>query len=246
MIGKFNEPEYDGLVLRIPSFFIEMNGLQPEINKLYEALQKCDKSMYLPDHLNNLHELENLADKRILVAKKKEQRAADFKKREDRQKAIINGDIYDLIWVKESHQLDHEYVRFNGEIIGEWKDYLTDKLNVKTEFVKKLKAIITDIEAFKMFANENCAQLAYHLQYCPAEFITQNFNLYCTSTANLGISYERLNVKFDWRISGKNYRYSVGSLIQFDDGCLAIHHSGNVENAKRLEGYKKHNMTLIK
>ena len=40
MIGKFNESEYDGLVLRIPSFFIEMNGLQPDISKLYEALQK--------------------------------------------------------------------------------------------------------------------------------------------------------------------------------------------------------------
>jgi hypothetical protein len=40
-MNKFHDKDFDGIVLRIPGWFIDMNELNPQIDALHKALQDC-------------------------------------------------------------------------------------------------------------------------------------------------------------------------------------------------------------
>jgi len=229
MIGKFNDNDYDGLVLKIPAFFIELNGLQPVIDELYNKLNDCRKSMYLPDHLNNLYELENIQTKKEMVKDRKDLEKKAQQRKEERQYKILSGEIYELEWLRQTASLDREYLIINDENI-DYDEYMTGKLNVKASFIKKITPLISTIETLKEFALKNCYPLYNSINYADNRMIDINIKFYCTNyAANMGISYQRLHVKTDWSKTDKYLRYRQHPLIIFPDGCLGIDKGGNID-----------------
>ena len=246
MIGKFNDSDYEGLVLKIPAFFIELNGLQLAIDELYNKLNECNKSMYLPDHLNNLYELENMQTKKEMVKKRRDLENKVIQQRKEREAKILSGEMYELEWLKKTATIEEEDIRVNDEIIC-YNEYMTDRLHIKQSFIKKIMPLISTFDSLKQFALTNCYSLYNSMQYANENMIDLNIKFYCTNyAANMGISYQRLYVKTDYSQTGKYLRYMPQLLIQFPDGCLGIDKGGNMSSFIRLEGYEMKGLTLIK
>lgn len=253
MWGKFHDENYDGVVLKVPKWFIEMNGLEKQFAEFEAALKSATKSTMYPDHLNNIHELENRAEKVEIIKGKRdeEKKLADF--RTEKQNKLISGEIYELYWSKENRAMDSEFIRIGDAMDDkvpykefEFSDYMTDKLNVKSAFIKQIKGVVKDFASLKSFAKNNCAMLGFDMQYCAEDFIDLNYDFYCNSYAGLGITYNRLEVKTDWKRASGGLQYRTYKLVQFDDGCLAINKGGNIEDYVRLEGYTREGMYLVK
>jgi hypothetical protein len=247
MIGKFNDINYDGLVIKMPSFFIDMNGLQPIMDELYNKLKDCEYSKYLPEHLNNLYELENIKTKKEIINNKKAKELEIAKLKEERQNKILSGEIYELEWLKKNEQLNQDYVIMpDGEIIKD-NEYMTNKMNVKSSFIKKVMPTITTFEKLKEFSKRNFTMLNYTMENILPEFIRLNVNFYTTNHYGaLGISYERLYVKTDYSKTDKYLRWRQYPLVILKDGCLGIDKGGNIEQAIRLDSYIMKGLTLIK
>jgi len=242
---RFNDSSYDGVVLKIPSWFIGMNNLDSCLENLKKQLEDCKLSLFYPDHVNNIYELDNY---KVKVEREKEnaQRKRDaIKKREELEAKILAGEMHELEWVKENRYLDREEVRVGGEILR-FDDFFTNKLNVKADFTKKMKSLLKTREDILDFAKQNCSLLEYDMRMCPDSFIDLDFSFYCTRSASLGITYKRLNVRTDIRKTKSGFRYRLARVVQFDDGVIGIDNGGNLEKAQRLGGYKKHNLYLVK
>lgn len=246
MIGRFNDEDFDGVVLKIPLWWIEMNELMPEFKRFEEALKTAKKSMYLPEHLNNLHELDFINDKKEVVTHKKEQAEIMANENQKKRDAIYNGEMFELEWVEKHKFLDYETVRMEDECFS-WDDYMTNKLNIKTAFVNKIKEQINSIGSFKKFALRNCYGLYRDLDNCNEDLININFSFYPTRNCHIGISYSRLMIKSDYKKTKKNIYFRKDNLCQMPDGCFAIDVGGNEDvRFNRLEGFTKSGIYLTK
>lgn len=85
--------------------------------------------------------------------------------------------------------------------------------------------------------------LSHDVKYANEDMLPLNIGLFQSVIGNLGISYERLYIKTEWRILKNNYRFRRERLLLLDDGCYAVDR-GN--NPLRLEGFVKQNMLLVK
>jgi len=73
-MSRFIDDQYEGVVINLPLFFIEVNNLKPLLDKFMQDLEDSAKlSTMLPDYTNSLYELENYASKRGLTKAKNEQ-----------------------------------------------------------------------------------------------------------------------------------------------------------------------------
>jgi hypothetical protein len=246
MIGTFNDSAYDGLVLKIPAFFIELNELQPIIDALYSKLQECNKSMYITDHLNNLYELENIHTKREKVKNRRDVEKKQEEQRAERQRKIISGEMYELEWLKKTAPIDRSYIILDNESIQE-DEYMTNKFTIKAAFVNKITPLISTFDDLKKFAKINCHSLYHNMCDANDKLIQIGIKFYTTNyNGNMGITYQRLHIKTDYTQTAKYIRYRHFPLIQFEDGCFGINKGGNRENYIRLDGYEMKGLTLIK
>ena len=100
MITGFHDEDYDGVVLKIPLWFIEMNGLDGVVQSLEDALKDAKMSIHLPDHIRNVYELENRKSKAKDVAERereKKERMDNYKAKErERFRSLLAHDHYEI------------------------------------------------------------------------------------------------------------------------------------------------------
>lgn len=245
-MSGFNNEDYDGLVLNIPSWFINLNNLSTALESLRIELAACDKSIHHPDHIRNLYELDNMVKKKSIVEAKKNSIRASKGIQEANFNRIINGEEYELFWEPVRYILDSDTVRLPDESFG-FNDYFTNKLNVKSSFVKNIKAKVNTLATFENFAESNCRMIKGDLILTDPNFIDLDYSFYCSNyNANLSISYRRLYVKYNYRKFKQNYKYSTGRLLRLEDNSLAIELNGNKDTVINLNGFQRKNMKLIK
>lgn len=70
-MGYINE-NYDGVIIKLPSFFIKINNLESVLDNFKKELEeKAKLSLMLPDYTNSLFELENYKEKQEFIKEKK-------------------------------------------------------------------------------------------------------------------------------------------------------------------------------
>lgn len=247
MFGKFHDEDYDGIVLKIPSWFIDINELHPDIKNIKEVLEKCNKSTMYLDHRNNLHELEYYISKKDKVDKARKIIKDEMETREKRQNMIYSGEMYQLIWENAKVSFD-ETVVINGKRY-DYNDIFTNKLHIKAEFDKLFHSEINSFDKLKKLSKENswAVMLSVDLELATEELFSTDYSLYCNSSAVLGMSYQRLHVMTGWQKGRKRgWCYRTQRLIIHPDGCLGINQGGNTENYIRLEGFERKGLYLVK
>lgn len=128
---KFIEPEYDGVVIKIPSFFIELNKIEPNIDLFLKCLEECKYSVMLPDVVNSKHEISNRKEKQNTLLKEKQR---DEERKIQHQEYIrkrTSLEILDVVWKTESVKSEHgwmEPIRYckDGDDNWEYLDYMDE------------------------------------------------------------------------------------------------------------------------
>jgi len=224
MIGRFNDENYDGIVLKIPSFFINANNIGSVINDLKSKLELCNISMFLPDHLNNLYELDNYLDKQKIINNRKEMDLKAKKEYEKNQELFFSGKIIETIWKSESVTCDRDTI-YLGDKKYDFHDYFTDKLNIKKSFENDVKNYISNnIDNFKSFINDNFTFLDFlfknndGLQYIvnlsSIRFRCSKYN------PSLEVVIDMLNAKKITQIAkdNKSYKFRYVKLSKKENG----------------------------
>lgn len=246
MFGKFHDADYDGIVLKIPNWFIEMNGINPLIETIHTELKRCEKSVFHPDYTANIYELENRVAKKEMTLENKNAIAASILKKESYNKKLANGEIYELVWQSRKEPLDCEDITIKN-VNYRWSDYMTEKLNIKTSFSKLADKLLCDFDSIKEFSLRNCAMLSHHCEYSNQTLIKPNIHFYCHSSAGIGISYDMLYIKvYENGKKDKNKLYYRTFPLIIIDGVYAIDRGGNLSDKERLEGFEIKNMMLVK
>jgi len=243
MIGKFHDSSYEGIVLKIPSVFIAVNGIGGQIDELLKVLEKCDKCKYLPDNLNNIYELGNYANKteikKSIDAELNQRRAL----KEQREADILSGKIILLEYKKQSVVSDYDTLEI-GKTDFTFKDYFTEKLSVKKAFIDSVYKEHNTIEKFITFINRNFSY-ARHLVSNSNEktFKWMDTTFSAAHGANLKCT---LNILYTQTIKGKSKKGGLvyyNELLEFDDKGYYVSR-GN--NKVYFEGYEYKNMELVK
>lgn len=244
-MNNFHEDDYDGVVLKIPSWFIKMNELEKEFETFKVALHSANKSMYYLDHQRNLYELDNFNNKREIVDKKKKEIKENQNKVIKRINSLMNGEFYELEWVNVKCVFDSIVRLIDGEQYEE--EYIFTKSGIKASFEKLFREQIKNYDDICQLSKMNYSnvELFVQLENSKSEFIDMNYTLFQSSQGwgRMGISLDRLNVKYDWRKSKNGYKYMSSPLIQLKGGAFG-YVTGNREY--KLKGFKMSQMMLVK
>lgn len=174
MFAKYANSEYEGMVIKLPLWFVDINKeeLQPILNKLSEFLEERALSNQHPDVVNSVFEMKNLNVKKeqhLLEQKRIEERRE--KEREIRQ-ALVRHDILPIFWQTEgavSSDSDHiEFPLTNGESLTFEKSFfLTTKGNETATGLKKLSELHDLIDLKKFVIRNGLTELMSLVSYMP-------------------------------------------------------------------------------
>jgi len=100
---RYLDEDYDGLIVKLPNWFIKLNGLETLIDNFKKDIeQKSEFSILFGDYMNSLYELENYKAKKEFAIEKLEQKKIADKKRDDYYRPRINKEIFDIEWKDET------------------------------------------------------------------------------------------------------------------------------------------------
>lgn len=243
MLGKFNDENYDGVVLKIPSVFISVNEIQVHLQTLLSVLENCDKCKFMPDNMNNIYELENYGQKTEIAERNREELRKQNEVKAKRMADIVSGDIVLLEYKKEGIVSNSDIVRI-GEKVFDCDDYMTNKLNIKKSFEDAVFFENNSFEKFKTFIKENFGGGWYMVEQ-------SNEITFRWAETSFGIGYNanlrcNINVMYTQTVTGKardgRYKYR-NELLQYDEKGYFVSR-GNERHY--FEGYEIRNMELRK
>lgn len=242
MIGKFHDIDFNGVVLKIPASFIDVNDLQPILNNLMQDLESCNKSMYMPEHLNNLYELENYPKKKAIDTRRREVLESRKKEDDEKSRKILSGDVYKLQWKLYSDNAHSDTIHL-GDRTFEHKDYFTNKLNIKKEFKDAVLTYIKDdMKLLSYFCETNFRMIFHNNRDGECIYDISSINFRCGYAATLEMTIDKLFLQVVKKAckDGESYTYYRTPLIKFEDGSYGY-------DGKKLDGYIiKNNRWLIK
>jgi len=109
----YNDEDFDGLVIKLPAFFIKQNKLEPAIKKLYNAISKAKFSTHIIGVQESLREIRDLETKSAdVMEKKKEREKRESESRERQYKEFENirkGIEYPVFWKQDNIVLAEGY-----------------------------------------------------------------------------------------------------------------------------------------
>ncbi len=125
---QYIDKEYDGVIIKLPGFLIDINNLSEIINKFKCDLEESVKlSTFHPDYINSIHELENYKDKKEFIRSKLAiEKAEADRKREYRNKRI-KRELIDWNWHEDTVELYYARVMFKDEEFDEYHFWPTGK-----------------------------------------------------------------------------------------------------------------------
>lgn len=197
---RYIDKDYDGVVINLPSAFIEMNGLGPALAAFEEELKKAKLSTMLPDYENSLYEIANYKGKKEYLAEKKRQREESIKRERERKQKLLNRDIICCVW-KDDNIFDtfhNDELELNGETINLW-EYLYQNnrtlirsklLNLNNQIVK---FIDNSVDNYIKFMEENGFHHTLRENF-PAKYFNQFFKI--TNNVIYQDNYSTFQVRF--------------------------------------------------
>lgn len=247
MLERFHNEDYDGIVLKIPRFFIEMNELEEPLAQLLAKLKACNKSKFLPEHLSNIKELEEYKEKIEQLNSKKALEEERRKQAEEQLNRIVAGDEVILEWEKRN-AIFYETIALSKDDRLDVEDCLTRK-SVKSDIERQILEKCKTYEGLKQFSKDNGydgTELLIDLKESSSElFNLHNVRVYNSNKGGggLGISYERLFARTQViKKDDGGYRFFSQRLHKSADGIYYIDDKEKTNYA----GFQIHGSKLIK
>lgn len=239
-LSKFIDENYDGVVIKLPSFFISLNKI--DIAAIGIIISKAEYSLMHPDYVNSLYEIKNMDYKKQFLKEQKENQDKRKANDESRLINILNGNII-LIDTDEVVKvtLTHDNFYINDIDYG-FDDYFTNKLNIKASFITSFKKEITTAQSFVKFIQQSCSGCTVrNLESAIINMESIRFKA-ATFGAVLQISFNLLSVRIVKQSnSSTQYRYTSEYLYKDNNGYFI---DGNTK--RRFDGYTFHGSSLIK
>lgn len=247
MFGTFHNEVYDGVVLKIPSWFIEMNNLGGDLDAFLEKLQseKILSAMH-PDHRNNVYELENRARKKEIMATRNAHQREREKLESERTDRLLDGREHPLAWktkicIGEKVVINREWYEFDelftksGDIMASKKNLLQiqswdDLVKFATANKNEFHTLYTDV----MSSTEELIELS-------------SVRMYKSGAWNIGIKWDRLVAGHAYRRdtkTGRTLRFYQGRVLKVNEHYAIDPMTNNTPLV--LEGFKRIGFTLIK
>ena len=154
---RFIDEEYDGLMVKLPNWFIELNGLETIITEFKKTIEeKATMSLMFGDYVHSLYELENYKSKKVFAKDKLEKKKITDKKIEEYYKPRINKEIFDLEWKEQTTTPNQNQIILGSAIFDE--EYFWS--NGKTPNRKRIQEVNTLInklsdDDYKEFIESN-------------------------------------------------------------------------------------------
>jgi len=193
---RFNDDDYDGIVVKLPMGFIVVNKLDKMLKNWLSDLKQCQFSLLMSEYERSLNELENYKDK-IAIIKDKEQQEEKEKLvaeeyRKDYHRKLLVKEIVETQWEKERDGFQYDTLDIGGNIL-KYREIVT-KSGIKNKY-KKMIVDYIKLPNFKLidFAANNCnaglscilrgnAVVKLDLDTCP---------VYVNTYGEFGINYDR-------------------------------------------------------
>lgn len=113
---RFIDEEYDGLIINLPNWFIDINGLTDIIEDFKQKIEnKVTLSTMFGDYTHSLHELENYKTKKKYSEEKKR---LDIKRKEELDvyySKRVNKEVIDWNWCEYTFESFYELIKFENE-----------------------------------------------------------------------------------------------------------------------------------
>ncbi len=204
-----HEELYEGVVIKLPLWFIEMNNLQNPLKELRGELSKAKKSVHHPDYQRTMNELENYPTKAKKAKERAAKKEADEKKSKQEFSAAADNRILQTSW--EDRRMNFKFfdVRYAG-VVWEEKDYKVGEV-INPEFVENMKKLFnSDVFVFEDFCGENALDvLCDDYEKAPKECFKLSDNLLSINEdGGLTLHYKRQLVRYTSKKDKSSYSYN--------------------------------------
>jgi hypothetical protein len=243
-MSYYHDDDYDGVVLMIPNWFIDINKF--DIGKIQEMFESCKLSIMHPDHERNLHELSERLTKREFVESKR--RADKQKEDESRLKyhKLLSGEIFKLEWKTFKCPIRNETINMlDGESYEEY-EHIRTKTGVKKYFSDLFAAQIKTLEDVKKFSqlNPTAVQLMWAMQGVTEDLFNVSTTYIYGGREQVGISFDRLMIGINWRKNKHGYAYSPQMAAITKDGKWAVNTQFQEKLIEPLGEFERNGMFL--
>lgn len=195
---RFIDEEYDGLIINLPNWFIELNGLGDIIDKFKQKVEdKVTMSTGFLDYTHSLHELENYKTKKKYSEEKKRLE----KKREDELNIFyskrVNKEVIDWNWCEYTFNTYFNVVKFeNEEFDGDdfWTGTIRPPVKKIAEINEKINKL-TDEEFVNFLIKLNGCYLFKDFEYGKHYRRVEN-TFYIDRQGFVKFRVERMSIKY--------------------------------------------------
>lgn len=147
MFERFHDEEYDGLIVKLPNWFIKLNGLESVINDFKEGIKtKSTTSLFHPDFCNSIKELDEYPLKSEFFKEKKKREEESKKNHMKWVDDRLKRKVLDISWVDDRLYPYNESISLNENEVYYIDDFFTK--GKKTENKKLLSSINQKINSF--------------------------------------------------------------------------------------------------
>lgn len=198
---KYHDKDYDGVVLKIPEWFIKLNNLEPAMKQLEESLKGATLSLMLPDYSRSLYELANYKGKKEYLKREKERAERSRKSQEEHVRQMISKEKLIIDWYDMTFSSDSMSVDVNDERL-ENKDLYTRTgltASAKRKIFHYLHNIPTNDEAQKWLRDHrfyaacvdmDVLEIDKHWRFHPkTPFYVNSYGYLSVRIQRLGIHY---------------------------------------------------------
>ncbi len=190
--NQFHEDTFDGVVIKIPKWMIDLNGdvLKKALNDLKLSLEaSTGNSMEKMISLNELSNYENKKD-RIQTEKDTREKAKQLAIQKDLD--LANHVIIPCTWKDKQGVVNSLRIPLkNGEeLTFDIEEVLTKKGNESAEFRKKFDKLIPDINLYQFAWDNNMSELS--------QLLKKN-----DDTKNCYFSFNGFTVQYGWQLAIK-------------------------------------------
>lgn len=211
--SNFNDDEYEGINLKIPYWFYNINKEQlgPILENLKDFLENKALSHMTLENRRNISELENIESKKQVMLDRFDQ---EKKRKDELQKQkddLLNGNVYEIEWVKKSAFINvdnglHFITKDGKEYDFRTEEIVTKKYGISQKIIKLYEEIKDNLDIDKLYGFNISGHLTYYQQYgkiIPHENVRlENLS---SDVWNIRITYSIKNIKKYELRKGKLY-----------------------------------------
>lgn len=254
MFDSYHDKNFDGIVIKLPSPIIDLNELQPLLEKIREELASCKYSTFHPDFRRTMHELEAYKSKKEYLKEEREREEKKLKERDQYFDDLKSRKIIELEWVTINDQsiMDSDGFYLSADLAEPITGVLT-KTKVNTVAQKQFQDFVGK-HGIEKFVEYNPHLFPLIQSYLNKRAELKDFKLYQTVDYGLGLSYKVLCARWYTKFTKDKMRYLRIEISKDADGNRWIAYRGapstngvyDYSNAFSLDKYNRGNMKYVR